>query len=811
MIFGPDYLFSLEHRCFNGICFILAIVFLLSTVANWLVGLQIEMIVSVFILGLLFYLCFYLARYRGIFFPLYWIVFVFGCLFVNLVWFYSGGVSGTATLIALNIAAVVSLIFSGRRLLISILGLSVNLFVLYCIEYLNPDAVMPYQTDLALFVDVYFTYSVAVIIICFVIYFSITHFREERKKVLDREEKLRAILDNIPDSVWLKDDQARFTMVNRPFSENCGTEVEKIIGSTVFDIWPDEMAKRFEKDDDLILQTGRSLRREEVLSSGQPVEARFEICKTPIMDSDGRVVGIVGIARDITARYEYEDRLKKYRRIVDTSIDQMALINKDYRYEAANTSYLEAHGIKEDTLVGSFVSTVHDAQVFRRNIAPRLKAAFQGEVVNYQDISHHPKEGLRYEEVAYFPHKDADGKTVSVVSHIKDVTEKKQMEQRLARSEKMEAIGTLAGGIAHDFNNILSGILGYAQLGKLNLDDTTKVNRHLDQIIKGSERAGDLIRQILTFSRQYEYEPKPLKTAIIVKEALKLIRASVPTYIEIKEHIESEKYIFADPSQIHQVVMNLCTNAYQSITGTQGVLTIRLTDRVLTSGRKNNPEEIVPGKYQCIEVADTGSGMDAQTLKKIFNPYFTTKEMDKGTGLGLALVHGIVEELNGFIKVDSTLGKGSVFRLYLPVMDDAAAQKQGDPVQLNEYARGVGRIMLVDDETSILYSSKELLEDCGYTVTPFVNGRLALDEFAANPDDYDLVITDMTMPKMTGDVMAQQMLAIRPELPVALCTGYSDRISESSALEMGIDKFFQKPVNSRELTAYIKQTLAPQG
>ncbi len=809
-VFGSDEVFILEHQCFNGICFMLAAVFMFSAGVNYLIGLNMAMVVGVFLMGVLFCFFFYLTRYRGMFFPLYWIVFVFGVLFVNLVWFNSAGISGTATIISLNIIAVVSLILNGWRRFLSVLMVCINLAVLYGIQYYWPDLVIGYANDAARYVDVFFTFSIAVLIISYVIYFTVAHFRQEKEKVKDREEKLKAIIDNIPDSVWLKDAHARFTMVNKPFSDNCGVPIDNIIGATVFDIWPEEMARRFEKDDDDIIITGQSLQRQEHLKDPNSSGKWFDIVKTPMVDQDGQITGIVGIARDITARYEYEDRLKKYGRIVDTSNDQMALINNKFQYEAANASYLKAHGLTESDLPGKTVELTHAPLVFKEKIFPHLTKAFKGEVVNYQDEIEHHDTGQRFEDVSYYPHKDSNGNTVSVVAHIKDVTEKKQMEQRLVRSEKMEAIGTLAGGIAHDFNNILSGILGYAQLGKINLNEPGKLNRHLDQIIQGSQRAGELIQQILTFSRQYDSEKQPLQTARIIKEALKLIRATIPTYIDIKEEIDSDSYILANPSQMHQIVMNLCTNAYQSISDTRGKMTVSLTELKIEQKQAVYHPQILPGFYQLLKVTDTGKGMDEQTKKKIFEPYFTTKEQENGTGLGLALVHGIIEELGGFVKVVSKVGVGSSFYIYLPVMDDdLMTDSAGQTVSL-KLSVGSGHIMVVDDETSILFSTRELLSDCGYKVSICLDGKQALDEFKKDPDSFDLVITDMTMPKLTGDVLARKMLEIRPDLPIILCTGYSDRISEKKANEIGIRQFLQKPLHGSDLTSLIRDLLTAE-
>ena len=806
-ILGNPEEFILEHQCFNGMCLFTSVIFFVSVGINYLIGLNLGIVLSSLLFAFFFSLFYFYSRFRGFFYPIYWIVLVCGCLFVSIAWFYSGGISGTATTISLIILSMINLISDKGRRLISILILSSNLGVLYLIEYFHPNLILSYESEKVRFFDNYFTFIFSVLIISFVIHFTMSHFRSERKKVKDREEKLKLILNNIPDLAWLKDSESKFTIVNTPFSVACDVPISDIIGKTVFDIWPKKKAEQFWKDDIEVLTTGKTMYKEEILFDRQLNEKRYETIKNPILDQHGKITGSVGIARDITARYEYEDRLKKYERIVGTSMDQMMLVDRDYQYEAANSSYLKAHVCDEKDLIGMAMAEVYGNDVFERKIKSYLDKAFLGEVVTYEDEVIYKGIGQRHVEISYFPYKDTKGTTLSVVAHIKDITDKKQMKQRLIQSEKMEAIGTLAGGIAHDFNNILSGIMGYAQLGTMNIDQPGKVNRHLEQIIKGAIRAGELVQQILTFSRQSEYEKRPLKAALVIKEALKLIRASIPAFIEIKEDIDSKSIILADPSQIHQIVMNLCTNAYHAMLETKGTLSISLKDINISDQENFWGPDVSPGDYLKLEVCDTGHGMDEQLLKKIFDPYFTTKEIGKGTGLGLAMVQGIVEEHNGYIFINSEIGEGSRFSILFPVIESPTDKDCLIPSEKEILPKGTERIMIVDDEESILFSTRELLEDCGYKVTAFSDGQQAFHAFKQNPDQYDLIITDMTMPKMTGDELALEILKIRPGLPMILCTGYSDRISEDRALKIGICRFVQKPLISQELTVLVRSVL----
>ena len=383
--------------------------------------------------------------------------------------------------------------------------------------------------------------------------------------------------------------------------------------------------------------------------------------------------------------------------------------------------------------------------------------------------------------------------------------EKKTLEFQLRQAQKMEAIGTLAGGIAHDFNNILFPIMGYSEMGMIGVSKDSKIKKNFIEILNASKRAGDLVQQILTFSRQREQELRPLAAQIVIKEALRLIRSSIPSTIEIDQDIEKDhNLIMADPTQIHQVVMNLCTNAYHAMEKSGGRLSVNLKEMDLT------PEDLTgldmrPGPYLCLTVSDTGTGMDSPTMERIFDPYFTTKEKGKGTGLGLAVVHGIVKGYGGDIRVYSEPGKGTSFHVYLPVIktDNLASEIVSDePLQT-----GHEHILLIDDETQIIDMEKQMLEKLGYQVTVLTSSIDALKAFKASPDKFDLVITDMTMPNMTGDKLTGELKNIRPDIPVILCTGFSEKISKESAGALGVAGFLMKPVLMKDLARTIREVL----
>ena len=396
------------------------------------------------------------------------------------------------------------------------------------------------------------------------------------------------------------------------------------------------------------------------------------------------------------------------------------------------------------------------------------------------------------------------GTVTDITKHKLAEEEKEKLESQLRQAQKMESIGTLASGIAHDFNNILSIIFGYNELA---MEEKDPVNRqhHLEELKKGAERAKELVAQILAFSRKAEQQQQPLQISLIIKEALKMLRASIPTTIEIKQNIASTGLVMADPTQIHQVIMNLCTNAYHAMRETGGTLAVSL-DEVGIGAEDYGYADLTPGKYLKLEVSDTGCGIEPKILEKIFEPYFTTKKPGEGTGMGLAVVHGIVKSHHGHITVYSEPGKGTSFHVYLPLTEQVALALP-DKTAPQELQGQEERILFVDDEEQIRAVIDAILSKNGYQVTTFADGKEALEEFQKEPDRFDLVITDMTMPSMTGAELAQKILALRARTPVILCTGQSELINREKALTMGICDYLNKPILTDALLGAVKKAL----
>jgi signal transduction histidine kinase/CheY-like chemotaxis protein len=354
-------------------------------------------------------------------------------------------------------------------------------------------------------------------------------------------------------------------------------------------------------------------------------------------------------------------------------------------------------------------------------------------------------------------------------------------ERQLQQVLKIQAIGTLAGGIAHDFNNILFPIVGYTELTMDEVSEDSVAHNNLGEILKAANRAKDLVQQILTFSRQSDQERRPVKVQNIITETLRLLRASIPASIEIVHKIQDDcGPVMGDATQIHQVIMNLCTNAYQAMQDKGGKLEVILTEIDIGYEEMTDKIGMQPGKHLRLLVKDEGCGMEASVLDRIFEPYYTTKEQGKGTGLGLSVIHGIVKNHRGDINVKSIPGKGTIFQVYLPLIENLEHAAELEPT--NGAAKGEERILLVDDEEQIVAMERQMLENLGYRVTARTDSQEALKVFAEHPHNFDLVITDMTMPYLTGDQLAQKMLDIEPNIPVILCTGFNEIITEEKAL-----------------------------
>jgi len=404
--------------------------------------------------------------------------------------------------------------------------------------------------------------------------------------------------------------------------------------------------------------------------------------------------------------------------------------------------------------------------------------------------------------------RDLDGTLTEVRGYIFDMSEPKRLEEQLRQSQKMEALGTLAGGIAHDFNNILGVILGYSEIIESSAEPDSGLERRVQEISRAGKRARDLVNQILNFSRQGPQERHPLSLSPLIKEALKLLRSSMPTNVEIISRVETDQdNILADPTQIHQIMLNLCGNASHAMQETGGTLTVTLAD-VTDDDDIVPPAELGrPQRFVRLSVEDTGGGIDTEVVARIFDPFFTTKKQGEGTGMGLAMVHGIVKRHDGYMELDNQPGQGAAFHVFLPKTSQLERPVAEAAAELVFHQ---GRILFVDDEKPLTDIGQEMLESCGFEVVTRTSSIEALEAFKFRPRDYDLVITDQTMPNMTGMELAREILKIRADMPIILCTGFSDAVSYDRLRDLGIGDFIMKPILKHDLIASISRQLSAE-
>ncbi len=500
---------------------------------------------------------------------------------------------------------------------------------------------------------------------------------------------------------------------------------------------------------------------------------------------------------------------ERYRTLIDTAREGVWVLDADACTTFINRQMADMLGYTAEEMLGQsmydFLDDAHKA-VLKEKLVRRQ--AGHGE--QYDQLFRHKDGSEICGIVNASPLFSAQGEVVGSFGMITDVTERMSLQKRLQQAQRMEAIGTLAGGIAHDFNNILGAIIGYGQLIKFDLPkDSSQSLRYLEGVLKAADRAKNLVQQILTFSRQAREERKPLLLVPIIKESIKFLRASIPTSIEIRLHLESEtSVVLADPTQMHQVLMNLCTNAAQAMGNESGVLEVALSDVDIECEADELALEKQSGPYIRLAVSDTGEGILPENVERIFDPFFTTKDLGQGTGMGLSVVHGIVRSHGGTIRVTSEPGKKTQFEVLLP-------RHELEPIETEIHnsatlARGTEKILVVDDEESIVDILKQTLLYLGYKVEGESSSLNALETFRSKPAGFDLVITDMTMPGLTGAKLARELMDIRPDIPIILCTGFSDKISTEEAKAIGIRELLLKPLDTASLADKVRKVLNPK-
>ncbi len=633
---------------------------------------------------------------------------------------------------------------------------------------------------------------------------SLRRYRQTEADLKRTADLLTHLFDTFPTPMYYKDSHGVYLECNRPFAEQIlGLPKEKILGRTLGELSGElsEDLRAFcqERDAQLLCTGGKQTYETQVLCADgerRPFLMHKQSFADPRLDGPA----IMGMMTDLSEQKRAEAESVRLFAAIEHAAEAVVITNTKGTIQYVNPAFGEITGYSREEAVGANSSILKSGKqddAFYRKMWEQLNGgrAWSGRLLNRR------KDGTLYDEdMTISPVTDAQGNLTHFVAIKRDITENVNLTARLRQAQKMEAIGTLAGGIAHDFNNILASIFGFSELGMEEVDPASRLHDDLRHIHDAAKRAKELVSQILTFSRQAEGDRYPLRMESVVKECMKLLRASIPTNIEfVVKSGPNCPQVVADATQMHQIIMNLCTNAYHAMRDEGGTLTVELNPFFADETDGQRTPEL------CLTVSDTGPGMRPEILDRIFEPYFTTKTAGEGTGLGLATVYGIVASHGGTVTVSSEEGRGTTFSIYFPGAVTSAPER---PVTEEEPVFGGNeRILVVDDEVPLILLFEIVLSRLGYKVTAMQSSLEALAAFKASPQDYDLVLTDQTMPGMTGCQLSQQILAIRPDIPIILSSGYSENVQKDAALGNGIRAFMTKPAETNSVARLVRRVL----
>jgi PAS domain S-box-containing protein len=671
--------------------------------------------------------------------------------------------------------------------------------------------------------------------------FDTIHLRQMTKELLSQNRHWEAILDSMREGI-LETFENRIVYANSAALSLFGKSLEELLAAYPQNLFDNIFSLQVEKlmksraDESFEIGYSKAIKINNKLVTLKKLPVRGESSTSIIM------------LTDVTERLKVEEELKKAHDELELRVEQRTaeLVQANKKLKRKIQEHMQAQEALQEskerfrelaellpetifemdindnlTFVNrkAFVHFGYTQQDFdqglkglelfhpddRSRVRKNAKKIMRGENIGLNEYTAMKKNKSTFPALIHSTAIYRDEKPVGLRGFIIDITETKRLEVQLQHAHKMEAIGTLTGGIAHDFNNILGIIIGNTELALDDVPEWNPAHSNLEEIKTAGLRAKDIVSQLLGFAHKTDQKLQPTKIVPVIRDSLKFLRATLPTSVTFRQNIQvSADTVLANSTQIHQIMLNLYTNAAHAMEESGGTLEISIQNLVLDNNSADIYPDLSPGNYVAIKVSDTGQGISPEIKDRIFDPYFTTKEIGKGSGLGLSVVHGIIQSHQGAISVDSEPGKGTTFNVFFPVIEEEAVIESKS---VEKFPTGNERILFVDDEKSIVKMARQILERLGYQVETKQNPVDALESFHSKPEQFDLVITDMTMPDMTGDKLVEHVLNISPDMPTILCTGFSEKISEEKAQKLGIKAFVLKPLVKRDFAVTIRKVL----
>ncbi len=629
------------------------------------------------------------------------------------------------------------------------------------------------------------------------------------RRLVEQQALMHCLIDSLPDPIYVKDNRGLYIGCNKAYAEFVGSDPSHIYGRTAAEVLKNEVAQSLHMEDLRVLANGETVETEGWVDNATGKKVYHDTVKIPYLESSAGSSGMIGISRDFTKRIEMEQEMRRLAVAVEQSTESIMITDVKGRILYVNAAFETISGYSSSEAVGESPALVQSGQhdeAFYKELWTTISAGntWEGRFTNRR------KDGdLYHVDGVIYPIRDANDEVVNYVEISRDITQEMAIEKHLRQQQKMNAVGELAGGVSHDFNNILTAILGYVALCLNTVEEDSKTYKYLQEILKAGDRAAKLVRQILTFSRQEEQQFHALELQPIIEDSLSLVQTTMKKNITLQKDIDPDcGPIQGDTTQLQQVIVNLCTNAVHAL-GRDGAGSLSVSLKEVVASDKNPLEqalELPAGPYACLMVSDTGCGMSAEVQDRIFEPYFTTKKSGEGTGFGLSIVHGIVRKHQGVITVRSEEGQGTTFTLYFPLLSGKPVEaKKANVNSGTERETGCGRLLFVDDDQTILSMGREILESYGYTIVTATNGKRAIEIFKQDPDGFDALVTDYSMPQMNGHELIREVMAVRNDIPAILCSGYMEKVDGEDLGRLGHTAYMAKPLDWRALSRTIRE------